>query len=209
MERMHADRIVAINVDIQNDFLSGGSLAVPNGNEIIPVMNAVNAYTREHGGTVVFTGDQHPATTPHFEQWPVHCVAGTEGAKLSPLLTVLPTDIIINKGMGQTDGYSGFEGTTNDGRTLEQIVRPVGKERVIYLIGGLTTENCLRATTLDGLAIDTGEGSVGAVVVEDGTMPINIHPDDGENAIKEMQNAGAVFMKSIDVLTNAAIELAH
>lgn len=208
MERIYADRIVTINVDIQRDFLPGGSLAVPYGDEVIPLMNTVNAYTREHNGTVIFTGDQHPKTTPHFNIWPVHCVAGTEGAAFGSGLDIHPTDVIINKGMGQTDGYSGFEGVTNDGRTIEQLIRPVGKERVLVLLGGLATEFCDLNTGLDALAIDPGEGMIRLMLITDAMRAINQHPDDGDRAIQQMIDAGAFATTSIEILTHNAFELA-
>ncbi len=98
------DRLVTVGVDIQNDFCPGGSLAVPEGDQVIEPMNNVLRYTRESGGQVVLTRDWHPETTPHFDKWPVHCVAETEGAAFHPDLNVKESDIIINKGTGQTDG---------------------------------------------------------------------------------------------------------
>lgn len=80
MEKYQADRLITINVDVQNDFCPGGALAVPEGDQVIPPLNALNEYTRQHGGLVIATGDQHPTQTPHFDKWPVHCVAGTPGA---------------------------------------------------------------------------------------------------------------------------------
>lgn len=208
MERIQADRIVTINVDIQNDFLPGGSLAVAHGDEVIPPMNAVNAFTRQHNGMVIFTGDQHPLTTPHFETWPVHCVAGTEGAAFGPGLDIEPQDIIINKGMGQTDGYSGFEGITSDGRTIEDLIRPIGKERVLLLLGGLATEFCDLNTGLDALNVDPGNGSIRLLLITDAMRAINQHPGDGDLAIQQMIATGALTTTSIDILAKNAFELA-
>lgn len=90
---------------------------------------------RQHDGQVVFTRDWHPAKTPHFSnfggQWPVHCVAGTTGASFHDKLNVQPDDIIINKGMGQTDGYSGWEGQSDTGETLETIITPTDEEEAL------------------------------------------------------------------------------
>ena len=208
MEKITADRIVTINVDVQKDFQPGGSLAVTDGDLVTEVLNRVNALTREMGGTVIFTGDQHPDETPHFNTWPKHCVAGTEGAAFDENLIIEPEDIIIDKGMGQTDGYSGNEGVAKDGQTIETIVKPKDKERVIVLLGGLATDYCVRATVLDTLAIDAGEGQLTVFVLRDAIRAVNINADDEAKAITEMEAAGAIFIDSIDVLTKRAFELA-
>ena len=205
MERMAADRIVAINVDVQNDFLPGGALAVTRGDEVIKPLNDINEYVRSHGGSVVFTGDQHPVTTPHFETWPVHCVAGTEGAALSKALTVLPEDTIIRKGTGQTDGYSAFEGSTADGRSLESIVTPHGNERVVVLMGGLATDYCVLNSALDALRIDQSDGSLQLLVLRDAVRGVNLQPHDSDEALRTMQEAGAVVIESEDIIRNERI----
>lgn len=210
MERITADRIVTINVDVQNDFLPSGALGVAEGDQVVAPLNELNRFTRENGGTVIATGDQHPATTPHFDIWPVHCIADTEGAALSTDLEILPEDIIINKGMGQTDGYSGYEGVTSDGRTIEQIVSPSPRERVALLIGGLATDYCVLNTALDAARQATAEkdGTLSVFVIRDAIRAVNINPEDGANAIKQMEEAGAIIVDSIDILTGQAIELA-
>jgi nicotinamidase/pyrazinamidase len=205
MERMTADRIVAINVDVQNDFLPGGPLAITRGNQVIKPLNDINEYVRSHGGSVVFTGDQHPVTTPHFDTWPIHCVAGTEGAALSEELTVLPEDMIIRKGTGQTDGYSAFEGSTADGRSLESIVTPHGNERVVVLMGGLATDYCVLNSALDALRIDQSDGSLRLLVMRDAVRGVNLQPHDSDEALRTMQDAGAVIIESADIIRNERI----
>jgi len=207
---MTADRIVTINVDVQNDFTPGGALGVTEGDQVVAPLNELNRFTRENGGIVIATGDQHPATTPHFDIWPVHCIAGTEGAALRADLEILPEDIIINKGMGQTDGYSGYEGVTTDGRTIEQIVSPAPRERVALLIGGLATDYCVLNTTLDAARQAKAEkdGTLSVFVIRDAIRAVNINPEDGADAIKQMEEAGATIIDSIDILTGQAIELA-
>jgi len=211
MEKFTADRIVTINVDVQNDFLPGGSLAVTGGDAVITPLNDINALTRKLGGAVVFTGDQHPLETPHFgpDAWPVHCVAGTEGAALSTDLQVQSEDIIVDKGMGQTDGYSAFEGIAKDGRTLEQIVQPIGKERVIILMGGLATDYCVLNSGLDALKIDELEGQIKLLVIRDAVRAVNLQPDDEAKAFTQLETAGATIVNSVDILTGNAFELAQ
>lgn len=208
MEKFTADRLVTINVDVQNDFCPGGALAVTDGDQVVAPLNELNAFTRENGGMVIATGDQHPETTPHFDIWPVHCVAGTEGAALRDDLEILPEDVIINKGMGQTDGYSGLEGITADGRTIESIITPVGRERVAVLIGGLATDYCVLNTALDALKVDPKDGELKVMTIRDAVRAVNIQPEDGEKALATMAEAGAEIVDTEDVLLQRVLELA-
>lgn len=213
METRTIDRIVTINVDVQNDFCPGGSLAVEQGDEVITPLNQVNEFTRLYNGTVIFTGDQHPETTPHFAKdggtWPVHCVAGTEGAALHEDLNVEDTDVIINKGMGQTDGYSAFEGITQDGTPLEQLVTPKGNERVAVILGGLATDFCVKASVIDAATLTPRTGTIDVYVLRDAVRGVNLQPGDSEQALEAMQAAGAHIVDSIDILTNKAFTLAQ
>jgi nicotinamidase-related amidase len=208
MEKFIADRLVTINVDMQNDFMPGGSLAVPHGDEIIPKLNRMNDFTRLHNGLVVFTGDQHPITTPHFgpDAWPVHCVAGTAGARLDRRLVVNTEDTIIDKGMGQTDGYSAFEGITRDGRTLEQIVQPYQGENVATVIGGVATSKCVMSTTLDNLKVANNGGNLKVYVTVDAIKGLNRAEDFA--AIRQMRQAGAIIIQSSQLLNGEAFQLA-
>ena len=209
METYKADRIVTINVDVQNDFCPGGSLAVTGGDEIITPLNELNDFTRENNGTVVFTGDQHPAETEHFNKWPVHCVAGTEGAALRQGLAVLEQDVIVDKGMGQTDGYSAFEGIARDGRTLEEIITPINKERVLVALGGLATDFCVLASALDAAAVNPQNGEIRVVVARETIRGVNLKPEDSEEAIKKMAAAGIQIVNLVtDITDNTIIEIA-
>lgn len=208
MEKFTADRIVTINVDVQNDFCPGGTLAVTDGDEVVAPLNQLNEFTRAHGGTVVATGDQHPITTPHFDIWPEHCVAGTEGAALRADLEIHTEDIIINKGTGQTDGYSAFEGTTLNGLTLEEIITPVNRERVAAIFGGLATDYCVLNSVLDGLKVAPGQGELRIFVAQDAVQAVNLQPEDGQNALNKMSESGATLVNTIDILTEQAFQLA-
>lgn len=204
------DRFVTIAVDVQNDFLPGGALAVTNGHDVIPPLNDLMHFTRQRDGLVVATGDQHPAVTPHFADyggpWPVHCVQNTEGAAFDPLLDIDDQTIIINKGTGQTDGYSGYEGRTQDGRTIEQIVQPKHPtERVIVAIGGLATDYCVRNTVLDATkqADRVAKARTGAIAVyalTDAMRAVNIHPTDEAEALQDMQAAGATLLTTAEFM---------
>ena len=183
-----------IVVDVQNDFAHpAGSLYVDEGERVIPLINEELARARSAGATVVFTQDWHPEVTPHFAKdggvWPSHCVAETWGAELSPDLEV--GGEIVRKGIGTDDGYSGFSEcdlTTGnrDQTSLETILRDNGVTRVA--VTGLATDYCVRATALDA----SGRG-FDVTVLKDGIRAVNLKPDDGDNAVKEMREAGVRF----------------
>jgi len=208
MEKFTADRIVTINVDVQNDFLPGGALAVADGDRVIAPLNQLNTFTRAQGGLVVATGDQHPTATPHFDIWPIHCIAGTKGAALHHNLDIRSGDIIIDKGRGQTDGYSAFEGVTHDDRSLETIIAPVGRERVAAIFGGLATDYCVLNSVLDGLRINPGHGELRIFVAQDAVRAVNIQPADGQNALTQMTEAGAQLVDTVEILNEQAFRLA-
>lgn len=208
METFKADRIVTINVDVQNDFCPGGALAVTDGDQVVAPLNELNEFTRHNGGTVVFTGDQHPTATPHFDKWPVHCVAGTEGAALRDDLTIEAGDSIVDKGMGQTDGYSAFEGITRDGRELAELITPINRERVAVLLGGLATDYCVKNSALDAVKVEAGDGEIKVYVMRDAIRGVNLQPNDSEAAIQEMAKAGVIILDSVDdIINQTAIEL--
>src|SRR5579884_3705456 len=106
-------------VDVQNDFLPGGSLAVPGGDEVVPVLNRYLGLFAERGRPVFATRDWHPPDHGSFRDrggpWPPHCVAGTRGAAFAPDLRLPAGARVISKGTSrERDTYSGFEGTTLD-----------------------------------------------------------------------------------------------
>lgn len=206
MEKPIIDRLITISVDVQNDFLEGGSLAVPNGNEVIEPSNRLLAFARNAGGLVVATCDAHPERTPHFDIWPIHCVAGTQGAAFHKDLQLQKDDTIIRKGMGQTDGYSGFEGQTEDGRTLQEIITPTHSERVGIIVGGVATEKCVLSTVLDGTNVDPSEGSITFFAATDAMRAID--DLEGAAAIERMRQAGVIITNTTDITNGEAFTLA-
>jgi nicotinamidase/pyrazinamidase len=195
------DRIVAVGIDIQHDFIDG-SLAVTEGVDIIEPMNALTAYVRRLGGIAAFTRDWHPEHTAHFEKWPVHCVAETPGAEFNPALHIDPSDIIISKGMStMDDGYSGFEGQSEDGRSLESLIQPRSqRERVGVVIGGLATDYCDLATVTDALHTFRDQPNVFIAAATDAMRAVNLEANDGQKAINTMEAQGAYIVTSKDVL---------
>lgn len=170
-------------VDVQNDFLPGGSLAVPRGDEVVPVVNA--AIAEFHAGRlpIFATRDLHPADHCSFEAqggpWPVHCVVGTPGGDFAPGLTLTPDVAIISKASDPNeDAYSGFAGTD-----LDQRLRAAGVRRIF--VGGLATEYCVLNTVQDALA-----AGYEVVLMLDAIRAVDVNPGDGGRAIIEMKRLG-------------------
>lgn len=191
---------VLVEVDVQNDFVTG-SLAVNEGTEVVAPLNELARAVREGDGVVAQTRDWHPATTPHFDVWPVHCVAGTEGAAFHPELEILPGDTVLDKGTGQTDGYSGIEGVSDGGATLESIITPESREqKVRVFIGGLATDYCVRATAIDVVRTFAADGNVDVFALRDAMRAVNLDPADEAKAIAAMNDAGVQLITVQDAL---------
>lgn len=176
-----------IIVDVQNDFLPGGSLAVPEGDKIIPVINAL----QKKFELVVATQDWHPQNHGSFasnhegkepfektmleglEQilWPDHCVQNKKGADFSAQLQVNQIEAIFRKGMEtKIDSYSGFFDNGKKKSTgLADYLKGRGVDRVF--VTGLAADVCVGFTTLDALEL-----GFETFVVENATKPI-----DGQN----------------------------
>lgn len=178
-------------VDVQNDFCPGGALPVPEGDQVVPVLNQVAEKVAQAGGLVFASRDWHPPTTRHFAayggKWPVHCVQNTPGAAFHPELKLPEGTIIISKGTSeQDDGYSAFEGHTEQGKTLLEILRERGVRRLI--VGGLATDYCVRASVLDAL-----KHGFEVIVLTDAVRGVDVEPGDSERALQAMQAAGATL----------------
>ena len=196
----YSTRDVLVGVDIQNDFITG-SLAVTDGKAVVAPTNEVAAAIRETGGTVALTRDWHPAETPHFASqggiWPVHCVAETEGAAFAPALNVESTDVILSKGMGQTDGYSGWEGVGEHGETLETIIAPRDPyEQVRVFIGGLATDYCVKATALDIARFFADDARIRTYLLRDAVRAVALQQANEANALKELEAAQIIAITS-------------
>ena len=177
-------------VDVQNDFCPGGALAVAEGHAVVPLLNQYMERASAAGIPIFASRDWHPAQTAHFRefggQWPPHCVQGTSGAEFHPGLRLPEETVIVSKGMNPVDeGYSLFEGKLEDGRDALTALRELGVTRVH--VGGLATDYCVRATTLDALA-----ARFDVFLLEDAIRAVEVQPGDDERAITEMREAGAV-----------------
>jgi len=191
-------------IDIQNDFLPGGALAVLDGERVIPVANRL----MPHYDLVVATQDWHPSDHLSFASqhpgkkpgdliqldgvgqilWPDHCVQGTEGAELAAALSLDDVQQSIHKGTDRSiDSYSGFFDNARRRATgLEDSLRSRAVDEV-HLVG-LATDYCVRFTALD--AIDLGFRTV---LLLEGTRGVELCEGDCERAIEEMRAAGVVI----------------
>ena len=188
-------------VDVQNDFCEGGSLAVEGG---AAVAAAVTEHVRRHRArydVVVTTQDWHIDPGAHFASaggappdyrttWPDHCVAGTEGAELHADLdvTVIRPDVAVRKGQ-HAAAYSGFEGRTDDGSPLAEVLadRRVREVDVV----GIATDHCVVATALDAVA-----GGLRTRVLVDLTAAVA--EDTKADALARMDEAGVDLISAED-----------
>lgn len=171
-------------VDVQKDFLPGGSLAVSDGNAVIPVLNKYIQLFLNAGLPVFATRDWHPPDHSSFEQyggiWPSHCVAETDGAKFGKALQLTPETSIISKATTpEAEAFSGFSDTSLDKQLHETGVHQL-------FIGGLATDYCVLNTVKDALKL-----GYTVFLLEDGIRAVDIQPGDGEKAKNEMLQCGA------------------
>jgi nicotinamidase/pyrazinamidase len=171
--------------DVPRDFLPGGSLAVPGGDAVVPVLNRYLAVWRARGLPVVATRDWHPPDHCSFHArggpWPVHCVAGTRGAEFDPGLALPPDAIVVSKATApEREAYSAFEGTDLDLR-----LRAAGVRRLF--VGGVATEYCVASTVRDAVA-----RGYRVVVLRDAVRAID--PGAAQEAEAEMARRGAALI---------------
>ena len=198
-----AESDLLLVVDVQNDFCSGGALAVPEGEAVVPVINGLAARFQH----IVMTQDWHPAghrsfasghpgrqpfettTLDYGDQilWPDHCVQGTAGAAFHAGLDLLRAELIIRKGFRPAiDSYSAF--FENDQKTptgLGGYLKERGLSRVFLC--GLATDFCVQFS-----ALDARKEGFAAVLIEDACRAIDL---DGSLAAarSNMSEAGVVF----------------
>ncbi|MCW5722560.1 MAG: bifunctional nicotinamidase/pyrazinamidase [Devosia sp.] len=205
-----APQDVLVVVDMQYDFLPGGSLAVAGGDEIVPLINAL-AKKFSH---VVLTQDWHPKDHISFASqhpgkqpfdtialdygpqvlWPDHCVWASRGAELSRDLDIPQAQLILRKGYNRTiDSYSGFQEAdrhTPTGLASYLNEREAGR---LYLVG-LATDFCVAWTAIDGAA-----AGFDVTVIEDATRAIDANGS-LERAWSDMDAAGVQRIVSREIL---------
>jgi nicotinamidase/pyrazinamidase len=200
-----------ILVDIQNDFLPGGALAVPDGDAVIPVANQLQTVFP----LVVATQDWHPANHGSFAAshpgkqvfqqielnglpqtlWPAHCVQNTKGVDLADGLDRNRIAKIFPKGTDAgIDSYSGlFDNGHRKSTGLGEWLKAQGVTEVF--VCGLATDYCVKFTALDavGLGFKTH-------FIEGASRGVNLRPDDVKNGIEEMKRARIAIVQSADLL---------
>lgn len=198
-------------IDIQNDFLPGGALAVPRGDEVVAVANELLPQYE----LAIATQDWHPADHQSFAAlhpghaigevidlhglpqvlWPVHCVQGTRGAELAtgllpgvPGLNLARIQHVVQKGTDrEVDSYSGFFDNARRRATgLEGLLREHGVSEVHLL--GLATDYCVRATALDAVSL-----GFRTVLIARGCRGVELATGDCDRAIEEMRAAGVTI----------------
>jgi len=174
-----------IVVDVQNDFLPGGALAVAEGDRVHGPLNEL----MPRFSHVYATRDWHPRNHKSFAAnggpWPFHCVQGTGGAELSPKLNQRHVGTVISKGTDpETEGYSAFDGTE-----LEARLKKAGVTRVF--VAGLATDYCVKAT-----ALDARKRHLPVVVVTDAIAAVKVKPEDESAALRAMRTAGCTLVES-------------
>ncbi len=198
---------VLILVDLQNDFLPGGALAVPHGDEVIALANQLQPYFH----LIVATQDWHPADHGSFASqhpeyrlgdvidlhglpqvlWPDHCIENSVGADFSNSLNTHSISRVFPKGTDRKlDSYSGF---FDNGGTHETGMASYLKSRKVtdvYILG-LATDYCVRAT-----AIDSCKLGFRTWLIEDACRGVELRPGDCATAIEEMKQAGVQCVNS-------------
>jgi nicotinamidase/pyrazinamidase len=185
-------------VDVQNDFCSGGSLAVRDADQIIPILNKYTAQFRKLNLPIFASRDWHPPTTKHFQayggNWPVHCVQDTHGAAFRQGLDLAGVRV-ISKGMNpETESYSAFQGVDHAGVAFLNVLTKIGVSELY--IGGLATDYCVKAS-----AIDAQQCGFITKLLLDGSRAVELKPGDGTQAIEALVRAGvdAVTLERVSV----------
>ena len=190
-----------ILVDLQNDFMPGGALAVTDGDRVVPVANRI----MPRFDLVVATQDWHPSDHQSFASqhtgkkigevidlhglnqvlWPDHCVQDSSGAKFHADLAIERIAKIFQKGTDPTiDSYSGF--FDNGHRQATGLAQFLENSRVNEVaIMGLATDYCVKFTALDAVKLNFD-----TYLIEDGCRGVELNPGDIGRAIEEMQAAG-------------------
>jgi nicotinamidase/pyrazinamidase len=199
MNRKIDDTALTI-IDVQNDFCPGGSLAIQEGDQVVDVINRLFPLFP----FVVATQDWHPADHISFKAqggpWPPHCVQGTWGAEPHPDLHRERVDVYLRKASPDSDAYSGFEAIDDQGHSLDQVLTSHKVKRLCVV--GLATDYCVRVTTLDAL-----KAGYEVWLVTDAVRAVNVAPDDGDNALREMSRNGARLVTSGELLKGSTPDL--
>lgn len=179
-------RVALVAIDVQKDFLPGGALGVEKGNEVVPVLNDLYRVVLGKRGLVYASRDFHPAdATIHFNRWPPHCVAGTEGARFHDKL-LASNGFIVTKGTERdSDSYSAFNGDVSPAAVATTVgtfhSHLMHNQVQTLILGGIATDYCVKETALDALAL-----GYNVVVVSDAIAGVD--KDDSYEALRSIEN---------------------
>ncbi|MBC8943800.1 MULTISPECIES: bifunctional nicotinamidase/pyrazinamidase [Xenorhabdus] len=202
-------------IDLQNDFCTGGTLAVRESEEVIEMANKAIELCQQHNITIIATQDWHPSDHMSFAinsgqpvgelgelngipqiWWPVHCVQGQLGADFHPALNQSAIQKIFHKGENsQIDSYSAF--FDNDHKNATRLHSWLSEQHINrLLILGIATDYCVKFTVLDAL-----EHGYETYVIVEGCRGVNIQADDSQRAIEEMSAKGARLTSLSEITT--------
>lgn len=204
------ENLALLVIDVQNDFCPGGSLAVRDGDQVVPV---INHFTSKFS-RVVATQDWHPDDHVSFAKnhpkknvydrvevnglsqvlWPIHCVQGTIGADFHPALKTEDFDVILRKGTNPSvDSYSAFMDNDKKLMTgLEGYLRSLGISKVF--ICGLATDYCVFFSAMDAVSL-----GFSTHVIIDACRGVDVPENNIANRIKMMKENGVVLLHSTDI----------
>ncbi|MDK6028130.1 nicotinamidase [Ignisphaera sp. 4213-co] len=182
-----------IIVDMQNDFMPGGTLPVPNALTIISAINKYIELFEKSNALIVATRDWHPPNHISFNTrggpWPPHCIQNTWGAEFHKDLKLPRNTIVISKAFKEDkEAYSGFEDTELDNTLKSRNIKRL-------FIAGVATEYCVKATAEDGVKL-----GYQVFLLEDAIKGIDSPPGSEEKAIEDLMNKGVVAIKINDVI---------
>ncbi len=182
-----------IIVDMQNDFMPGGALPVPNALTIISAINKYIELFEKSNALIVATRDWHPPNHISFNTrggpWPPHCIQNTWGAEFHKDLKLPRNTIVISKAFKEDkEAYSGFEDTELDNTLKSRNIKRL-------FIAGVATEYCVKATAEDGVKL-----GYQVFLLEDAIKGIDSPPGSEEKAIEDLMNKGVVAIKINDVI---------
>jgi nicotinamidase/pyrazinamidase len=185
-------------VDVQNDFCPGGALSVPEGDRVVRPINEYLKRAATLAMAVYVTRDWHPPKTTHFRQygglWPPHCVQGSRGAMFHPDLSIPAGAILVSKGVDpDADGYSAFDGHTDDRTTLLDDMRE--HEITHIYIAGLATDYCVLFSSRDAL-----RAGLRVTVLTDAVAGIDLAKGDVARALDEIRARGGELASGPDAL---------
>jgi len=178
-------------VDVQNDFCPGGSLAVPDGDKVVDIINKI----RDNYELVIFTLDTHPEDHCSFKEngglWPPHCVVQTEGHKLHKDIITKPEDLFVVKGTNkEADSYSGFKDDNGKATTLDLVIEASNIDEVD--ICGLASEYCVAFTAQDAIS-----SNLKTNIITDGCRCIDKATE--EQTFSDLKDVGVNFKVSYEL----------